>query len=76
MTDRERRCKIQSLDKHCGLIGPAIAVGILEDLDLIGTPRPARRGLGLTIVFGAKILIDRHRLESGRVGVLEILDDP
>ena len=39
-------------------------------------PRPLRRRLRHAVVDGAEILIDLDRLQSGRIGILQILNDP
>ena len=76
MADGQRRGQVQALGEDLDRIGAAVAVGILQDLDPVGAPGPARRRLGHLVVLGPEILVDRHRLEPGRVGILQVLDDP
>ena len=76
VADRQRRGQVQPVDEDRRLVGPAVAVGVLEDLDPVGPARPARRRLGDAVVLGPEVLVDRHRLEPGRVGILQVLEDP
>ena len=39
-------------------------------------PEAAGRRFGHPVVLGAEVLVDRHRLEPGRIGILQVLDDP
>ena len=76
MTDRQARCQVQAVDEDCFLVGSAVAVGVFEDLDPVGTPRAARGGLGDAVILGAQVLIDGYWLEARGVGILQVLDDP
>ena len=68
--------QVQPGHEVVGSIGPAVAVGVLEDRDPIGALGPARRRLGDAVVGGPRVAIDRDPLQPGGVGILQILDDP
>ena len=76
MPDGQRRGQVQALGEDLDRIGAAVAIGVLQDLDPVRAPHSPRRRLGHLVVLGPEILVNRHRLEPGRVGVLQILDDP
>ena len=46
----ESRGEIQPIDKVPGPVGPAVAVGVLENRDPVGSARPLRRRLGNAVV--------------------------
>ena len=68
--------QVQPGHEVVGAVGPAVAVGVLQDGDPIRALRPARRRLGDAVVGGPRIAIDRDALQPGGVGVLQVLDDP
>ena len=57
-------------------IDAAVAVGVLEDRDPIGPLGPARWRLGHAVVDRPRVSVDRDPLQPGRVGILQVLDDP
>ena len=76
MTDRQAGGQVQAVDEDLLLVGTAVAIGVFEDLDPVGAPRAARRRVGHPVILGAKILVDRDRLQPRRVGILQVFDDP
>ena len=68
--------QVQPGHEVVGAVGPAVAIGVLQDRDAIGTLRPARRRLGDAVVDGPRVAIDRDPLQPGGVGILQVLDDP
>ena len=59
-----------------GAVGPAVAVGILQDCDAIRALRPARRGIRNAVVDCPRVAIDGDSLELGGVRILHILNNP
>ena len=76
VTNGQPGSQVQAVDEDLRLVGPAVAVGIFEDLDPVGASRAARRRVGHPVVLGAKILVDGDRLQPRRIGILQVLDDP
>ena len=59
-----------------GAVGPAVAVGVLQDRDAIRPLRPARRRIGNAVVDRPRVAIDGDPLQLGGVGILHVLNDP
>jgi hypothetical protein len=76
VAERDARRQVQSADEVLGPVDASIAVGIFQNRDPIGSFRPPRRRLGNPVVDGPRIAVDLHPLESGRIGILQILHDP
>ena len=76
VTDSQAGGQVQAVDEDGFFVGPAVAVGVFEDLDPVRATRAARGRIRDTVVLGAQVLIDRDRLEPRRVGILKILDHP
>ena len=68
--------QVQPVNEIPGPIGPAIAVGVLENRDPVGSTGPPRWRLGNTVVDSPRPAIDFHPLQPGRVGILQVLDRP
>ncbi len=67
---------VESIDEIFGAVSVTVAIFVFQDCDAVGAARAARRRLGNAVIFGARPAIDFHALETGRIGVLEILDGP
>ena len=76
VAERQPAGQVQPGDEVLGRVGPAVAVGVFEDRDPVGALRPARRRLGDAVVDGPRVAIDLDPLQPGRVGILQVLDDP
>ncbi len=73
---RQSAGQVQTGDEILRPIRPAVAVGVFQDRDAVGALRPARRRLGHAIVGGARVAIDLRPFQPGRIGILQILNDP
>ena len=61
------------VDEHLvGVVG-AIAIGVLVDGDAAAAGCVVRGRLGLSVVFGAVILVATNLAQPGRVGVLDVV---
>ena len=76
VTDLHTGGEIQPADKILELVEASVAIRVFTNRDSIRPFRSARRRVGDTVVFGAKILIDADRLEPGGRRILEVLDHP
>jgi hypothetical protein len=76
MAERQPARQVQAVDEVPGGIRPAVSVLVLEDRDPIRAPRPPRRRGRDRVVDGPRVAIHLHPLQAGRVGVLQVLDDP
>ena len=68
--------EIQAGHEIMSAIDAAVSVDVFEDRDAIRPFGPARRRLGHAIVGRPRVSIDRDPLQPGRVGILQVLDDP
>ena len=68
--------QVQPGQEVVGPVGPAVAVGVLEDRHPVGPSRPARGRLGHLVVDRPRVPVHLHPLQPRRVGILEILDHP
>ena len=76
ITEGQSTREIQAGHEIMGAIDPAVSVDVFEDRDAVGPFGPARWRLGHAIVGCPRVTIDRHSLQTRRVGILQVLDDP
>ena len=76
VAEGQSRGQVQARRQNPCPFRTAVAVGVLENRDPIGAPRPARRRLGHAVVLGPRVAIHLHPLQPGGIRILQILDDP
>ena len=76
VAERHPGGEIQSRDEIFKPVHRPVAISVLADRDPVRALRPARRRPGHAVVFRAEVLIHAHGLETGGIGILQILHDP
>ena len=66
VAERQAARQVQPGHKIMGAVGPAVAVGVLQDRDAIRALRPARRRIGNPVVDRPRIAIDRQPASARR----------
>jgi len=69
-------CEVQSSYEITSTIDPAVSIDVLEYREAIRTLGPARWWLWHAIIDRPRVSIDRDPFQPGRVGVLQVLNDP
>jgi hypothetical protein len=76
VTERQSAGEIQSIHKIFLALGLTSLTGTAQDGDPIGPFGPARRGFRNFVVCSTGKAVHFHALQAGRVGILQVLNDP
>ena len=72
----DARGEVEPVDEILRAVGHAVGIRILEDRDPIRPARTVRRRLRHSVVDGARVAVDLHAFQSGRIRILQVLHDP
>ena len=76
MTKRQPAGQVQAVDEILGPVRAAIAISVLKDGYAVGALGSARRRFGDFVIHGSRKAVHFDALEAGRVGILQVLNDP
>lgn len=68
--------QVQTGNEILALVGVTVAVNVFQNRNPVDSLRTTRGRLGHAVVNRTQIVIDLHHLEPGRIGILQILNDP